>query len=91
MELGSLLFMISVQLRKRLNWLRALKKMEFDIKDTALGRMVKIEKRKMDAVIDQMDKEERDNLRRKLEELDHRVGGSLIGYLCYYALYVFKQ
>ena len=47
-----------------------LKKMEMDIKDTALGRMMKIEKRKMDAVIDKMDKEERDTLRRKIDELD---------------------
>ena len=47
-----------------------LKKMEIDMKDTALGRQMKIEKRKMEAVVDKMGPEERDNLRRKLDDLD---------------------
>ena len=47
-----------------------LKKMEIDMKDTALGRQMKIEKRKMEAVIE--GPEERDNLRRKLGDLDSK-------------------
>ncbi|KAL7532024.1 hypothetical protein ACHAWF_009676 [Thalassiosira exigua] len=50
--------------------LEDLKKMEIDMKDTALGRQLSFEKRKMEAALESMDQDERAKLRRKLDELD---------------------
>ncbi|KAL7547201.1 hypothetical protein ACHAWF_012801 [Thalassiosira exigua] len=50
--------------------LEDLKKMDINIKNTALGRLQSFEKRKLDAAVDSMTQDERDTLRRKLDGLD---------------------
>ena len=50
-----------------------LRKKEIDIADTAFGRHVATKKRELTAAVDQMDKDERAALKRKLEELDEAL------------------
>ena len=50
--------------------LQELKKMKVDMKDTALGRLEATKKRELAAAVPKMSQDERDQLRRKLDELD---------------------
>ena len=47
-----------------------MKKMKVDMKDTALGRLEATKKRELAAAVPKMSQDERDQLRRKLDELD---------------------
>lgn len=46
-------------------------KKEIDIGDMAYGRMLALKERELNTAVDKMTKEKRDELRRKLDAMDH--------------------
>ncbi len=52
------------------NNLQELKKMDIKFEDTAIGRLQNIKKRELHAIVGKMSKEEREEIRRKLNEAD---------------------